>query len=88
MTTYYFSLQLSGIDVMDNEFYDRLAEVSAYDPITKEQNGVSMISYAVEADSFDSAIRAAVKEVRQAAPGCVVDQLLVDDSTVTELVEG
>lgn len=76
MTTYDFSLVLSGNLDLTFELADRLFAAGCDDATPSQRAGVVMVHFSREAENLESAIRSAIADV--ASAGCVVARVEID----------
>lgn len=78
MSTYEFILITNGVDLNDTSHVDALLAGGCDDAIPFERDGVTMLSFAREADRADFALRSAVNDVEGAIDGARVVGLSPD----------
>jgi hypothetical protein len=76
MTTYDFTVVLSGADELTVELADRLYAAGCDDGTPHQRSGIVQIGFGREASDLESAIRSAIANV--VAAGCVVARVQIE----------
>jgi hypothetical protein len=79
MSHYSFTVQVSGIDPSRDDYENRLFESGCADALIAVIDGTLFVDFDRDADSYENAVRSAVRSV-EAAGGNVVDVTRTHDS--------
>ncbi len=83
MAEYDFALYLNELTELDDRAVDALFEAGCDDALPGSSEGRTMVSFAREADSLESAIRSAIGDIQRA--GFTVSQAVIECDTLAVL---
>lgn len=78
-STYDFTLETSGRNVLDDEVFDALTEAGCDDALIGRFLGVYCLGFTREAGSYCEAVRTAIEDV-QSVPGVSVTRVVNEDA--------